>query len=338
MKNFRFNYIITIHNKQDLIKQVLEGVIASCRENSFIYPVIDGCTDNTEMVIDEVIRQHPKMAIIKVHMPDVFEIKAINAGIRAASQKERGCNIILQDDVIIQEPDLENLVYKIYEHLGYENVGYLTFRHGVNLYLKDRPEISEYFRKRKKIIEERDLIESAYGTWMSPVPLRPHMLVERMATVGSPQCLSFEVIKRIGVMDEQMAPCFWFCHDISLRCLAAGLHNYVFGLHFRSDIDWGTSRVKLLSGWDEVFQRNREYLYQKHKDFLIKFSKSKECFRLKLARPFTIPGIPRPRREDRQAVEEYYQRRLRGVGLRTQLIDKYIKLPLKRILTVLRLY
>ncbi len=48
----RFNYIVTIHNKEDLIEQVVNGILIAAGENSHIYLVLDGCTDGTEAVID----------------------------------------------------------------------------------------------------------------------------------------------------------------------------------------------------------------------------------------------------------------------------------------------
>jgi glycosyltransferase involved in cell wall biosynthesis len=338
MKNFRFNYIITIHNKQDLIAQVLEGLLACKRENSFIYPVLDGCTDNTEKVIDEIIEKNPQASIIKVYTPDVHELLSINAGLKAADQSQIGCNIILQDDVIIKEKDFESLVYKVYEHFGYENIGYLSFRHGVNMYMKDRPEFSEIFRQRSEILEERDIIESAYGTGMSPLPLKPHMLVERMVSVGSPQCLSCHVVNTIGMMDEKMAPVSYSCHDISLRCLEAGKKNLIFAVNFESEVEWGGTRTNPNPKHAQIMVRNQHYLYKKYSNFLEKFRKSKEYFRLKQAKPFFIPEIVTDIQETKNVVSEYYVRRKRGMTSITHWISKFIKLPLKWALIRLGLY
>ncbi|MDD2757954.1 MAG: glycosyltransferase [Patescibacteria group bacterium] len=340
MKNFRFNYIITIHNKEELIGKVLEGVLACCKENSYIYPVFDRPTDDTEKIIDEIIQKNPQVPITKVLTPDVHELRKINAGLRAASQNEPGCNIIVQDDVIIKDYDLENLVFKIYNHFGYSNIGYLGFRHGVNIYLKDRPEICEYFRSRKPVIEERNIIESAYGTGMSPIPLSPHEMIERMVAIGSPQCLSCEVVNKIGIMDEQLAPVGWSCHDISLRCLEAGLRNYVFALKFQSEVEWGTMHNKTTGtpGLEAIYARNVHYLYKKHEIFLGQFRESKEYYRLKLSRPFLVPGITISPEEKQSAIKKYYTNRKRHLAFGVHFISKYIKLPLKWILIRLRLY
>ena len=119
MKNFRFNYIITIHNKENLIEKVLKSVISCCRENSYIYPVLDGCTDNTESIINSIIADNRQIPIKKIYTPDVHEILSINAALKVASQDEKGCNIILQDDVILEDQELEKKVFTIYDYLGY---------------------------------------------------------------------------------------------------------------------------------------------------------------------------------------------------------------------------
>jgi glycosyltransferase involved in cell wall biosynthesis len=344
MKNFRFNYIITIHNKQDLIRLVLEALLKCAKENSYIYPVLDGCTDNTEKVIDEVIKENPNVPIVKLYAPDVHELKTINVGLRAASQAEKGCNIILQDDVIIEEPDLEEIVYKIYEHFGYEKVGYIGFRHGVNVFLKDHPEISEILRKKEPIMEERDLVESAYGMGMSAVVLPPNHLIERMVSVGSPQCVSTDIIRKLGVMDESLAPHSYSCHDMSLRCLEAGLRNYVFALKIKSDIKWGGTRSAPPEKATEVYnsnvaiiERNKHYMYKKHFSFLEKFCKSQKYYHVKTARPFVIPGIPVSSEEGRAVIERYFKLRAELYSGTIKIISQ-LKIPLKWILVRFRLY
>ena len=77
-----FNYIVTIHNKEFLIERVIRSIIACCNENSFIYPALDGCTDNSELIIDKIIEENPSVNIVKVHTPDVHEILSINEGIK----------------------------------------------------------------------------------------------------------------------------------------------------------------------------------------------------------------------------------------------------------------
>ena len=59
--------------------------------------VLDGCTDNSAVVVESVVND--KTTVIET--PDVFETKANNAGLKFA---EGDYAIIVQDDIIVQEP------------------------------------------------------------------------------------------------------------------------------------------------------------------------------------------------------------------------------------------
>ena len=120
-KNAFFNYIITIHNKQELIKEVILGVINCAGPESYIYPVLDGCTDQSEAVIDDIIKAYPSVKIVKLHAGDIHELKSINIALNHASQHGEGYNIILQDDVILKDRDLEkkcSYLYHSFTNLG----------------------------------------------------------------------------------------------------------------------------------------------------------------------------------------------------------------------------
>ncbi len=328
MKDFRFNYIITIHNKQDLIAEVLQGVLLAWREGSEIYPVLDGCSDNTEKIIDEIALKNPHVPITKLYAPDVHEIRSINIALKSVPQDRRGCNIILQDDVVLKEPELESIVKKIYDFVGYEKLGCLVFRHGVNMYLNEETQT----------VEERDLIESAYGTGMSAYPLKPGQLVERMVGVRSPECISCEVVNKVGIMDEELAPYTYDNHDISLRCLQAGFKNYVFALPFVSEIKWGGTRTNPHPEYSRVLNRNKHYLYKKHYEFLNEFANSLEYSRLKRVKPVYVPSLQISEKDEKKQLVEYKQRRKAQVGLKNYFITKLIKEPGKKILISLGLY
>ncbi|MGN6195289.1 MAG: hypothetical protein ACTHOB_10145, partial [Ginsengibacter sp.] len=80
-----FNYIITIHNKEDLIEDVLNSVIKCCNANSFIYPVLDGCTDKSEEIVDQIIRENRNISINKIKVNDVHEIMSINEALKLSN-------------------------------------------------------------------------------------------------------------------------------------------------------------------------------------------------------------------------------------------------------------
>jgi len=323
VKNFRFNYIITIHNKEDLIERVLKSVISCCRENSYIYPVLDGCTDHTESIINNIITNNQQVPIKKIYVPDVHEILSINAALKIAPQNEKGCNIILQDDVILEDQELERKVFAIYNYLGYLSIGSLVFRHGVNIILNDKTQE----------IEETDLIESSYGVGICNKPLPPGKLIQRMVGIRSPECISCEVVSKVGLMDENLAPYTYDNHDYSLRCLISGYKNYVFALKFNSDIKWSGMQNVQLSEFAKVTQRNRKYLYKKYYDFLKKFPLIK-FKRLKTFISITIPGIDINEQEIKNAKKIYNRRRQKLIGLPRyffSFLPKAIKILLQKI-------
>jgi glycosyltransferase involved in cell wall biosynthesis len=279
-KSYSFNYIITIHNKENLIKDVINSVLQICGNNSTIYPVLDGCTDMTEKIIDEIILT-AKVPIIKLYAPNVHEIKSINIGLKGSNQEGFGFNILLQDDVLLKENNFESNIIKIYESIGYDHIGVLALRHGVNVILNSSLEE----------IEETDLIESYYGHGFQKNILSPGMVVKRMIGVRSPECLSFNVVKKIGYMDEILAPYTYDNHDYSLRCLEKGFKNYVYSVNFESDVKWGGMRKNPHPEVDSVMQRNRKYLYTKHFNLINTLNTLTEYNRENLT-PFSILGIP----------------------------------------------
>lgn len=243
----KFNYIITIHNKEKLIKDVLLSVMNSARAESWIYPVLDGCTDGSEAIIDEIISSYPDVNIKKLYAPDVHELKSINIGLRGANQDGEIYNIILQDDVLLQDTDLEKKCVALYRSIN--NLGIVSFRHGGN--------ISRGLIQKTAITDPlSDYIENECGHNPHAVSvLRNGFFVFREIAIKSPICIPSKVIREIGIPDENYAP--WddiaYCYKVS----QAGYSNGVFALDFRSDVDWGTTREKIqVVKIDKVQQKN----------------------------------------------------------------------------------
>lgn len=255
MSQPRFNYIITIHNKESLIGQVLMALLISCRQNSRIYAVLDGCTDKTEHIIDNLVNTYSDLPISKVYADDVHEILSINAGLRAADQSGEGFNIILQDDVILADYMFEKKVASLYEYAGTE-LGFVSFRQGANFPKEDN------WTQDVPLVEK---VESAYGHGSRDADmLLPGFLAYRTIVLKSPVCIPFSVIRSVGLLDEQLAP--YMCDDIeySIRCIKAGYKNAVFALRFISDVAWGTTRLKPDARMGEYIRRNMRIIRSLH--------------------------------------------------------------------------
>lgn len=258
----RFNYIITIHNKEDLIEKVITSVLMCCRDNSYVYPVIDGCTDKSEEIIDRIINTYSGAPIVKVHTGDVHELLSINAGLKAANQDEFGYNIILQDDVILADFHLEEKLIALYEWAGAQ-LGYVSFRLGANF--------SQDAATSNRSVPLEDYVENAYGHGLQNAEvLLPGHFVYRSVPIKSPVCLPTRLVKSVGMFDERLAP---YGHDdteLALRLLRAGYRNGVFSIKFISDIDWGGTRTSPHPELNKIIIRNMDIIRELHKEDIIK--------------------------------------------------------------------
>jgi glycosyltransferase involved in cell wall biosynthesis len=254
----QFNYIITIHNKEDLIKEVLTCVLICCRDNSHVYPVLDGCTDRTETIVDDLIKTFAHIPITKVYTPDVHEIRSINAGLKAANHQGKGYNIILQDDVLLHDFLLQERIAQLYDWAG-EKLGFVSFRHGANL--------ANDTLSSNSVQPFADYVENAYGHGIPDARvLLPGQLAYRTIAIKSPVCLPFELVRSLGLLEEKLAP--YMCDDFeySIRSTQAGYRNGVFGIRYQSDVDWGTTRTRPDSRLQVLEKRNIEWIKDWHQD------------------------------------------------------------------------
>ena len=120
----------------------------------------------------------------------------------------------------------------------------------------------------KKSIREIEVRESCYGHGISKKPVLPGTVIERMVAVRSPECIPFSVIRKVGLMDETLAPFTYDNHDYSIRCLKHGLRNYMTPIAYISEIEWGGMRKRPNEYVHNIMDRNRKYIFEKHSDFV----------------------------------------------------------------------
>ena len=95
----KHSIILTVHNKDFLISQVLDGIMKNTVGDYELIIVIDGCTDKTFYYIEDFFygKEFDHLIITE---NNVFETKANNAGLKSATGEYV---IIVQDDMIIKE-------------------------------------------------------------------------------------------------------------------------------------------------------------------------------------------------------------------------------------------
>lgn len=279
--NPRFNYIITIHNKEDLITEVITAVMMCCRENSHIYPVLDGCSDGTEAAIDRIVGRFSGVPMTKLYANDVHELRSINVGLRAADQSQPGYNIVLQDDVVLADFALESKIRRLYEWAG-ERLAYVSLRVGAN-FTKDAARSNDD-------VPYTDYVENAYGHGLeNAAMLLPGYFARRSVPIKSPVCIPCGIVRSIGLLDERLAP---YGHDdpeYALRLLAAGYTNGVFGLRFYSDIKWGGTRTTPHPEMARIVRRNMNYIREWHGEKI-----EAVCRSVQGDAPIPVPGLSSP--------------------------------------------
>lgn len=265
-------YIITIHNKQDLILNVLDSVINSTKDSNYetnIICVLDGCVDKSESIVDEFsVSLSDNYKLHKIIENDVHELLSINSALRFINTLETNANdliFFLQDDVVLKENDLNELIELLY--VQYKELGYVSFRCGLLTNLDSNG-----------LLYEHSFIESTDGHWKQlnldhfvEMKNREFGFIE--AVIKSPTCIKKSVLDHVGLFDESLAP---FGHDdldLCIRLNQLGYKNAVFGASFTSKLDWGGTREEknqekeYHKKYNEIIFRNKLYLTKKHEEY-----------------------------------------------------------------------
>jgi len=267
-----FHYIITIHNKEWLLCDVLKGVAACAGKEATIIPVLDGCTDGSAEIVKAFAEKSP-CAVQPVLASDVHEIRAINLGLKHCGP---GFVVVLQDDIILRDTSLEVRVRELYQQHR-QRIGLLSLRMGGKLGTEKPVSRLLHFLRRRgrwsaRTLDAFDLVGSPFDT--HPVQksstLAPGQFTETTVVYKSPVIVSPALRDREPFLDEQLAPYAYDDLDLSVRALRHGLKNGVFALEYVSNVDWGSTRKSddFATNAGRIVMRNRAYLWQKHRDFL----------------------------------------------------------------------
>ncbi|MEX1183848.1 MAG: glycosyltransferase [Gemmatimonadota bacterium] len=312
----RFNYIVTIHNGEDKLAQVLQGLRRVVRSSSAIYTVLDGCTDGSEAVVDEHVAVL-NAPVVKLYAPNVHELRSINIGLRAANQDGTAYNIILQDDVVLQDPQFEEHVESLYRQIP--NLGYVSFRLGAHL----APDVLT----GSSATPYTSYIESRYGHGLaSAEPLDPGWFAFRTVPIKSPVCLPSYLLRTIGGYDERLAP---YGHDdpeLAIRAIQSGFVNGVFALPFESPLDWGATRKKPDPNMENIVSRNMNYIRDWHRAEIAELVRSTPAITKMQVIPFSATELASVALRWERARAAYDQYRTRREGIRSRLVKRVRRL------------
>jgi glycosyltransferase involved in cell wall biosynthesis len=220
--------ILTIFNKASILKMIISALFEYTSEsvNEYIF-VLDGCTDNSESILHEMLPAIPHKALHKIiKTNDVFELRANNAGLRECTNKYA---IIVQDDMCIQEKGWnDRLLQPI---LLYKDIWAVTARTSCSLH----PDGYWYNLNEGPVgYKYKDNINYP----------RNHIFVGQVVNRG-PLLVTMSIMKEIGYFDETLPGCIG-CDDVD-ACLKVfqkfGLRCCSFWIGYDSPLEWGATRT-----------------------------------------------------------------------------------------------
>ncbi|NQU35711.1 MAG: glycosyltransferase [Bacteroidetes bacterium] len=278
MKN-NFNYIVPIFNKEDILPETLEGIEKSASSESKIVLVVDGCTDRSEAIVDEFIKNSSHKTE-KILMPNVHMLLSVNAGLKTVKS---GFSIIMQDDIILQDFDTEKKIVDQYKKMK-GKLGVISFRYGANIKgtsiidtikINKANKIEYKFNLTKirghfsRMVETVDMIQGPDDNESFP-QAEYGSFNERMCAINGPNVIPWELFSKIGLLDENIAPYGYDDPEYCIRGLKAGFVNGLFPIKYVSEEGWsGSSRSEeFKQKANRIIIRSRIYVWNKHKKFI----------------------------------------------------------------------
>ena len=250
--------ILTIHNKEFLIGEVCSSLVKNLSDNTNqLIIVFDGCTDNSETIVKNILNNVTDMKIDYVYTDDVFETKANNAGLKLV---DNDYVLLIQDDMVVNEKDFDIRMLKPFQTFN-DVFAVTSFVAHNNIYNEKTGEIN-YVDIASKKDSLRDIFYAReYGN-------------------RGPLMYDYQDVLKLNFLNEEFAPQQYDDMDMSMR--AFKLLNKVSGLFwidYTSELSWGTSRIKNQKLNQEQLKINSQKILEKHKDLLYgnKFIENRNC-------------------------------------------------------------
>lgn len=253
--------ILTIHNKEWLVQQVLDGIIKNTKGNYELIVVLDGCTDKSFDIVENYF-YGKKHNVIIATTPDVYETKANNVGLKSAKGEYV---ILVQDDMIIKEDGWNLRMQKPFD--TFDDVFGVTSRTAHNW---------EFNPKTKHL----DMKENLDDCWCDICIHTNHAdrtnisrdtFAVRASVNRGPLMINHEDLKKLNYLDEEFSPQDMDDHDLMYR-----MHkelNKVCGCYwidFESKDEWGGTRVSgSPAPWLlKANHKNMKIFYERHKNLI----------------------------------------------------------------------
>jgi glycosyltransferase involved in cell wall biosynthesis len=252
------SFILTVHNKDFLLLQVLESIKIFSTGVFELIIVLDGCTDNSSKIVNIFKKENQNLKIVIIETPDVFETKANNAGLRLATGD---IIIIIQDDMLVNEKAWNDRLTKPFRI--FDDVFAVTANCAHNWEVN--PDSKHIQNSANNNNEWSDILLSVDHANRNTI--HRSMFAIRQCVNRGPLAINHADFKALGFFDEDFAPLDMDDHDLCFR-MTEKFKKVVgyYGIDYISDLKWGGTRVtgKTASWLLESNQKNTRIVYKRH--------------------------------------------------------------------------
>ena len=262
LKKVTDSIILTVHNQEGIIKDVLAGIEDNTEGEYEVIIVIDGCSDGTEDAVDNYLHDSALFDRVTIlHADDVFETKANNIGLKSATGEYV---IIVQDDMVIKEKGWNIRMRKPFE--AFDDVFAVTARTAHN-YTRGA---GTHLGQEDKDNCWCDIVEPCDEANRSNTP-RDVFAVRGTVNRG-PLMINRADLVKMDYLDEAFSPQDMDDHDLMFRMRKKlGKVCGCYWIDFESDPSWGGTRKETGQPAPWLYKaqhKNSKIFYERNADVL----------------------------------------------------------------------
>lgn len=252
--------VLTVHNKDFLIEQVLNGIYENTEGPYELIVVLDGCSDNSEAIVNSLARKNLTTIL---YADNVFETKANNIGLRKSEGKYV---TIVQDDMIIKEKGWNKRMEKPF---SFSDVFAVTARTAHDW----RINYSSQHMGMEKDLDDCWCDILIHTNHADRSNTSRDIFAIRSSVNRGPLMLDNEVLEKLDYLDEIYEPQELDDHDLAYRAFKKfGKVCGCYWIDYQSEYEWGGTRKDGgVSSWlYKANHKNMKILYNRHKDLILR--------------------------------------------------------------------
>lgn len=253
---------LTIHNKDFLIENVLNSIKNLTHNEYEIIVVLDGCTDNSETIVNNFFEKNKTIAHKILYAPNVFETKSNNL---AAKNSSGEYIIIVQDDMIVNEKNWDQRLLKPFI---FDDIFAVTARTAHNWVInKNSIHINDKFDRDDCWSDVINHIEHANINNLG----RDNFGIRSCVNRG-PLAIKKNIFNAMGGFDEEFCPQDSDDHDLCYRTYKKmGMLCGCYPINYISQDEWGGTRSGgQTKPWMlKANQKNSKILFNRHKEMML---------------------------------------------------------------------